>query len=318
MKRSLALIACLLALFCITVQPVLAEEKVISVSQFVEHPSLDAALQGAKDYFAENGLAVEFKVHNAQANMATTVQIAAQILGEQPDLVLAIATPSAQACAQKIRTIPVLATAVTDFVSAGLVDSIEHPGGNVSGATDMVPVENQLALVREIHPELTTLGIIYNAGEANSVVQANMMREACKAAGITLEEATVLNTAGVYQAAKSLVGRADAVYLPTDNTVVAAMEGVVKVCEQNRLPLYAADNNSVERGAVAALALDYYQLGRQTGAMAKRILFDGADISTMPVENLKNLAVNVNLKAAKAMGVTLPDSVMNRAERVFK
>lgn len=310
------LLSLILSLLCVT--PGMAAGKVISVNQFVEHPALDAVLKGAQDYFADNNLDVTFNVHNAQANMATTVQIAAQILGENPDLVIAIATPSAQACAQKIHTIPILATAVTDHVGAGLVQSLEHPGGNVSGSSDMLPVAKQLDLIREFHPDMKSLGVIYNSGEANSVTLIKMLKEACDAAGIRLEEATVLNSAGVYQAAKSLVGRADAVYTPTDNTVVSALESVIKVCQQNKLPLYAADNNSVDRGSIAALAFDYYKLGYQTGAMAKRVLFDGADISSMPVETLEQLSLHVNLKAAESMGVTVPESVLSRAEKIIK
>lgn len=316
MKRLFLSIA--FAALCLIPSIASATEKTISVSQFVEHPALDAVLKGAEDYFKDNKLDVKFSVHNAQANMATTVQIASQILGEQPDLVIAIATPSAQACAQKIQDIPVLATAVTDHVGAGLVKTLEHPGGNISGTSDMLPVARQLDLIREFHPNLKSLGVIYNSGEANSVTLVKMLKSACDAAGIKLEEATVLNSAGIYQAAKSLVGRSEAIYLPTDNTVISALESVVKVCNQNKLPLYAADNSSVERGAIAALAFDYYKLGYQTGAMAKRILFDGADISTMPVESLKELSLYVNLKAAAAMGVTVPESVLSRAEKVIK
>ncbi len=316
MKRLL--LALMLSALCFAPISASAAGKVISVNQFVEHPALDAVLKGTQDYFKDNKLDVTFNVHNAQANMATTVQIASQVLGENPDLVVAIATPSAQACAQKITTIPILATAVTDHVGAGLVKSLEHPGGNVSGTSDMLPVAKQLDLIREFHPDMKSLGVIYNSGEANSVTLVNILRAACAERGITLEEATILNSAGVYQAAKSLVGRADAVYIPTDNTVVSALESVVKVCHQNKLPLYAADNSSVERGCIAALAFDYYKLGYQTGAMAKRLLFDGADVSTMPVESLEQLSLHVNLPAAEAMGVTVPASVLSRAEKVLK
>ena len=316
MKRII--LSLVVTMLCLVPVMASAAGKVISVSQFVEHPALDAVLKGTQDYFRDNKLDVTFNVHNAQANMATTVQIAAQIMGEQPDLVIAIATPSAQACAQKIHGTPILATAVTDHVGAGLVKSMEHPGGNVSGTSDMLPVARQLDLIREFHPGIKTLGVIYNSGEANSVTLVKLLKDACDAAGIKLEEATVLNSAGIYQAAKSLVGRAEAIFLPTDNTVISALESVVKVCRQNKLPLYAADNDSVERGTIAALAFDYYKLGYQTGAMAKRILFDGANVSTMPVESLQELSLHVNLKAAEAMGVTVPESVLSRAEKVIK
>lgn len=316
MKRFTVLV--LLLAVSIVPATALAQSKVVSVNQFVEHPSLDTILQGFKDYFTERNLDVKYNVHNAQANMATTVQIASQIAGENPDLVVGITTPSAQACAQKIRHIPVLATAVTDMVGAGLVKSLEVPGGNVTGTTDMLPVAKQIALIKEIHPTAKRIGVIFNAGEANSVTLVNLAKAACESSGMTLEEATVLNSAGVYPAAKSLAGRVDAVWLPTDNTVISALESAIKVFTESKIPLYTADNESVKRGSVAALAFDYYKLGYQTGAMAKRILFDGADVATMPIESLQELDLHINQTAAKSMGVTIPDTVLERAAQIYK
>ncbi|MBG0774990.1 MAG: ABC transporter substrate-binding protein [Desulfovibrionaceae bacterium] len=289
---------------------------VVSVNQFVEHPALDAVLKGFQDYFKDKNLQVTYNVHNAQANMATTTQIASQIMGEEPDLVLAIATPSAQACAQKIKDRPVLFTAVTDPVSAGLVAGIEAPGGNVTGLSDLSPVARQVDLIREFQPDVKAIGVIYNAGEANSVVLANLLKEACKERGIKVEEASVVNTSGVYQAAKSLVGRCEAVYVPTDNTVVSALESAVKIFDENNLPLYAADTASVPRGAVAALALDYYRMGRQAGKMANRI-FNGSKTKDMPVEYLQDLKLLVSKKNAAAMGVRIPQAVLKRADKVL-
>lgn len=315
MKRFF-LLAVLVAMLLPAV--VRAETYTVSVNQFVEHPALDAVLKGFQDGMKELGLDAEYNVHIAQANMGTTTQIASQILGEEPDVVLAIATPSAQACAQKIRNIPVLATAVTDFVGAGLAKDMQAPGGNVTGMTDMSPVAEQVDLIREFLPDMKSLGVIYNAGEANSVTLVNMLKDACAKHGITVEEATVANSGGVYQAAKSLVGKCQAVYIPTDNTVVAALESALKVGDETDLPIFSADNDSVERGTVASLAVDYYRMGRQTASMAKRILVDGEEPATMPVEKLENLMVYVNPKAAEAMGVAIPASVKERADKVVE
>jgi putative ABC transport system substrate-binding protein len=246
------------------------------------------------------------------------LQIANQIMGEKPSLVLAVATPSAQATAQRIKNIPVLFTAVTDPVNAGLVASMEKPGGNVTGTTDMSPIALQVALIREIHPEARTLGVVYNAGEANSVVQVDILKDAAAKYDFKLVEAVTVNTAGVFQAAKSLVGRADAVYLPTDNTVISSLDAVVKVCIENKLPLYAGEPESVRSGCIATMGLSYYELGKQTGAMAARILRDKANPADMPVETQKNSSLVINLGAAEQLGVTIPKSVLDKAPEIIQ
>lgn len=317
MKRPgiLCLAVSILALAAV---PALAKTYVVSISQIVEHPALDAVRNGFVEGLKKNGLEATVNVHIAQGNPATNVQIASQILGEKPDLVMAIATPSAQACAQKIKDIPVLFSAVSDPTGAGLVASMQAPGGNVTGMTDMSPVDRQLELMREILPTLKTLGVIYNAGEANSVSQLDLLKAECAKMGITVTEATVTNSSGVYQAAKSLAGKCDAVYIPLDNTVVSALESAIKVCTENKLPLFSSDNDSVPRGTIAAVAIDYGRMGEQTAAMAKAILADGAKPATLPVERLKDLETVVNTKAATAMGVTVPESVLKKASKVIE
>jgi putative ABC transport system substrate-binding protein len=235
-------------------------------------------------------------------------------MGENPSLVLAVATPSAQATVQKIKNIPVLFTAITDPVNAGLVASMQRPGANVSGTTDMSPIEAQVELIREIHPKAKTLGVVYNAGEANSVVQVDILKTAAVKYNFEIVEAVTVNTAGVFQAAKSLVGKVDAVYLPTDNTVISTLDAIIKVCTENKIPVYAGEPESVRSGCVATLGLSFYKLGRQTGAMAARILRDKANPATMPVEAQKSFDLVINLNAAKQMNVTIPQSVLDRAQ----
>lgn len=294
-----------------------AQSYTVSVNQIVEHPALDAVRKGFQDSLEKQGFDVNYNVHIAQGNISTANQIARQILGEKPDLVLGIATPTSQACAQVIKKIPILITAVTDPVGAGLVDSLDKPGGNVTGMTDMSPVDKQVELIREFIPDLKKLGIIYNSGEANSVSILKVLKEVSAKMGIEVVEATVVNSGGVTQAARSLVGRADAIYIPTDNTVVSVFEAITKVSEEKDLPLFAADVDSVSRGAIAALAIDYYRMGVQSGEMAARIL-KGADTATMPVETLEDLMVYVNPNSAREMGVSVPESVMKRADKVVE
>ncbi|WP_432736617.1 ABC transporter substrate-binding protein [Maridesulfovibrio sp. FT414] len=309
----------LVLLFMVTV-PVIhsAQTYTVSISQIVEHPSLDAMREGFKNRLKEAGIDVIYNEHIAQGNQATNVQIANQIKGEKPDLVLTITTPSSQAVAQKIKDIPVLFTGVTDPVAAGLVKSLMLPGKNITGMTDMSPVLRQVELIKEFMPEIKTLGTIYNAGEANSVVLTELLKEVCKDFGIKVEEASIANSSDVYQAAKSLVGRCDAIYIPLDNTVVSGLEAAIKVCRQNKLPIFSADTDSVERGTVAAIAVDYYRMGLQTADMAARILSKNAKPADMPVETLQNLRLFVNENAAAQMGISIPKQVMDRADRIIK
>ena len=288
----------------------------ISVSQIVQHPSLDAMRQGFMDYLEEKGFQVRYKVHIAGGNPATNLQIAGRIIAEDPDLVLAISTPSSQACAQKIKGKTILFAGVTDPVGAGLVKSLKKPGANITGTTDMSPIDRHIILMKEIHPQLKKLGVIYNPGEANSVTLVKALKKESAKFDIVIQEATAVKAAVVSKVARSIVGRSDAVYIPTDNTIISRLEIVAKICSENKVPLYTADVDSVPRGAIAALAIDYYRLGRQTGSMAERI-FNGVNPATMPVEKLDKLRLHVNVTAAAKMGVELPVDLILAADAVF-
>lgn len=318
MKKLLALAFACLMFISVQADGLMAAKYVVSSTQIVEHPALDAVREGFRDTLAEKGLDVDLRVYVAQGSMDMAVQIANQMRGDNPDLILAIATPTAQAAAQRIRDKPILFSAVTDPVAAGLVKDMNKPGANISGMTDKSPVDRQMALIKEIVPGIKTLGVLYNAGEANSVVSFEQIKEECAKIGIAVEPRTVSTSADVYAAAKSLVGRVQAIAVPTDNTVISALESVVKVCEEGKIPLFAADTDSVQRGVVAAIALDYYRMGKQTGEMAWRILTQGAKPADMPVESLADLMLYVNLSAAKRFGVTLPEALVARADSVIE
>ncbi|GAB4282895.1 MAG: ABC transporter substrate-binding protein [Deferrisomatales bacterium] len=306
---------------CLLAAPAWAKPVRIGITQIVEHPALDANRKGMVDRLAElgyrEGADVVYDVQIAQGNPATATLIAKKFVGDQVDLIVAIATPTAVAAAKATRTIPIVISAITDPVGAKLVESLERPGRNVTGTTDLSPVKDQLAMLREIAPGARRVGVIYNAGEPNSVTLVNLARQAGKELGYEVVEATVANSAGVMAAAKSLVGRADAVYVPTDNTVVSALEAVVRVCREAKMPLITGDTDSVARGSIAAIAIDYYELGRQTGDMVHRIL-QGADPATMPVETLKRFELHVNRGSAKAMGVRLPEGFLRRATKIYE
>ncbi|MFC1833989.1 ABC transporter substrate-binding protein [Thermodesulfobacteriota bacterium] len=291
----------------------------VGISQIVEHPALDDSRKGFVDQLKDRGLVpgknltIDYK--NAQNNRAVSGQIARRFVGEKSSLIMTISTPSSLDAAALTKVIPILFCAVTDPVAVGLVKSLEKPGGNVSGTTDRSPVSKQLDLILEILPKAKTIGTIYNAGEGNSVASVKQIKDAAEKRGIKVIEATAATSSAIKMAAESLVGRVDLIHVPTDNTVVLAFESVFKVCRDNKIPLFAADVDSVKRGAIAALAIDYYKLGRQTGEMAYKVLKEKAKISDLPVESQKELLLHINLKAAQAMGVELPKAIIDRASK---
>ncbi|WP_127129560.1 ABC transporter substrate-binding protein [Georgenia sp. SYP-B2076] len=291
----------------------------IGITQIVSHPSLDAAREGFKEALADGGYVegedVTYDEQNAQGDQATATSIASKFATDGKDLVLAIATPTAQAAAQAITDTPIVITAVTDPVEAGLVDSLEKPGGNITGTSDKNPVEEQLGLLKELRPDAKTVGIVYSSGEVNSQVQVDMAKEAAKSLGLEIEVATITTSGEVQQAAQSL--DVDAFYVPTDNAVVSALESLIQVAETKQVPVIAAEGDSVERGGVATYGIDYTELGRQTGEMAIKIL-KGADPATMPIETQKTLKLVVNPAAAERMGVTIPQAMLDRADTVVK
>ena len=319
--KKIVMMMCALMIF--SAGSCFASTYVISVNQFVEHPALDAVLKGLQDYLKDNGVSVEFKVHNAQANMGTATQIGQQMIGEKSDLLVAIATPSAQATVQALSKAPanlkrpLLFTAVTDPVSAGLVEALDKPTEYITGVSDLLPLDKHVEMIMTYKPGIKRLGVLYNAGEANSKATVATLLSLSDKMGFDVVEATAAKTADVYTAAKSLVGRCDAIFIPTDNTIVAALESVLKVGLQNKLPIFAADVDSVERGAVAAMGFDYYKHGYQTGVMAKKIL-EGVSPASLPVEFQEELQLQINLKAAEAMAAPAPKALLEQATKLYK
>ncbi len=283
----------------------------IGIVQIVEHAALDAARDGFIQALADNGFTedvnVTYDIQNAQGDQSTLSTIGDRFVSEEVDLILAIATPSAQTMASKTTTIPILGTAVTDYEVAKLVDSNDVPGGNVSGTSDMNPIADQINLILELFPETETIGCIYNGGEDNSVLQAQVAKEQVEALGKTYTEITVASTNDVQQAMQTLVTKCDAIYIPTDNTLASAMPIVGEVANTAQIPVICGESNMVAAGGLATLGINYYDLGYQTGLMALKVLVDGADISTMPVEFATGFDAAFNADAAAAIGFTIPD-----------
>lgn len=321
LHRRTALAVLLAAMLASPAAAFAAETRTVAVTAIVEHPALDAARDGIKAELAAAGFIdgqnLRFLYESAQGNPATAAQIARKLAGEAPDVIVPISTPSAQAVVGATKTIPVVFTAVTDPLGAKLVKDLQHPGGNVTGMSDLSPIGQHLDLVKELVPKAQKLGVIYNPGEANSITLLELLRKEAPARGLTLVEAAAPKSADVLAAAQSLVGKADAIYVPTDNTVVTAFEAIVKVGRQNKLPVIAGDTDSVPRGAVAALGFNYGDVGRQTGRIVARVL-KGEAPGDIPVEGVQITELVVNPAAAQAMGVELPEALLARAKTIVK
>ena len=319
MRVLLAIFTLLLTLLPWTVT---AESfRTVALTQIVEHPSLDAARRGILDELAAAGfvqdqnLRVDYQ--NAQGNPATAAQIARKFVGDQPDVIVAIATSSAQTVAAATRDTPIVFCAVSDPIGAKLVKSLDQPGGNVTGTRDFPPIGEQLELIRKLSPDAKRLGVIYNPGETNSISMIDTLKQLAPDQGFKVIEAAAPKSGDVLSAARQLAGKVEAIYIPLDNTVVSALEAVIKVGREAKIPVYSADTDSVARGAVAALGFDYYDVGRQTGQQVVRVL-RGEKPGDLPVERVRKLRLFLNPEAAAAMGVTLPDAVRQRAINLQK
>ena len=301
--------------------PVNAADVKVAVTAIVEHPALDAARDGVKDALAaagyKEGENLKFIYQSAQGNPATAAQIARQFAGEAPDVIVPISTPSAQAVVSATRDIPVVFTAVSDPLGAQLVKDMEKPGRNVTGLSDMSPVAEHIALIKEILPNVATIGFLDNSGEANSVSLLAVLKAEAEKAGVKVVESAATKSAEVQGAARALVGRADIIYVPTDNTIISALEGAVGVAEEAKLPLFTADTDSVNRGSLAALGFNYYDVGKQTGDVVVRIL-KGEKPGDIPVKIAAGTDLVINKAAAATMGVTVPEAVLSRATKIIE
>lgn len=301
--------------------PAQAQEVTVAITAIVEHPALDAARDGVKAALADAGYKegenIKFLYESAQGNPGTAAQIARQFVGEQPTVIVPISTPSAQAVVAATRDIPVVFTAVSDPVGAQLVTDMEKPGGNVTGLSDMSPVADHIKLIKEITPDVKTLGFVYNTAEANSVSTLAAMKAAAEAAGVTIVESVATKSSEVQGATRGLIGRVDAIYIPTDNTIVSALEAAVGVAEEAKVPLYSGDTDSVARGALASVSFNYFDVGRQTGEIVARVL-KGEAPGDIPVRVAAGSDLVINKKAAEKMGVTFSDDLVKRASKVIE
>jgi putative ABC transport system substrate-binding protein len=287
----------------------------IAISQIVEHPSLDATREGflaaLKDAGLVEGTNLTVDFNSAQNDMSNNTSIAQKIASDKNDLILAITTPSAQAIVQNVKDTPVVFAAVTDPLAAQIVDSLDKPGANVTGASDTNP-EATTKLVEFIaanFPNVKSVGLVINEGETNAVIMAKKAEEELTKKGIKLIKAPVTNTSEVKQAAESLVGRADAFFITLDNMVVSGVDSIIQVAKNKKLPFFSSDRDTVEKGAFATVGFKYYDHGYQAGQMAADILKNGKKPGDMPVLMQEKLDLILNLKVAGEYGITVTDAM---------
>ncbi|MFT4143922.1 MAG: ABC transporter substrate-binding protein [Mobilitalea sp.] len=293
------------------------KEKVfkIGVNQLVTHAALDASYQGFVDALKEagyeDGKNIKIDYQNANGDQPTANTIATKLVNDNNDLILAIATPSAQACATATKEIPILITAVTDPAGSKLVASNEAPGGNVSGTSDLNPVDDQIDLLLKLVPEAKHIAILYCSSESNSKIQVDMATTAAAAVGLTVEEASVSNSNEIQQVVQSLVGKVDAIYAPTDNVIAAGMTTVAQVANDNGIPVICGESGMVDNGGLATYGIDYYKLGVLTGKQAVKIIKGEAKIGDMPIEYLPvdSLELSINEEVAEKLGITIPEDL---------
>jgi len=296
------------------------EEKAykIGVVQLLEHSALDAAYQGfidgLKELGFEEGKNIVIDYNNAQNEQANCQTIAAKLVNNNSDLILAIATPAAQAVANATKEIPILVTAVTDPADAKLVKDNKAPGTNVTGTSDLTPVREQIELITQLAPEAKTIGVMYTSSEANSVFQVNIAKEAAAELGLEVIEATVSSSNEIQQVAQSLVGRVDAVYIPTDNMLAAGMATVSMVLTPAKIPIIAGEEGMVGSGGLATYGINYYNLGKLTARQAAEILRDGKNPADMPIEYLEDLNFSLNEEIAAELGIEIPEELLAKLQ----
>ena len=295
--------------------------KSVGITAIVEHPALNAIRKGVEDELKALGWVpgknLKITYQSAQGNAATAGQIARKFVGDKTDVIVAIATPSAQAAAAATKSIPVVFAAVTDPVAAKLVKSWNASGTNVTGVSDRLPLAPQIDLLLKVKPGAKRVGYVYSPGEINSVTVLKELKAELGKRGMIVVEAAAPRTVDIPSATKSLAGKVDVIYTTTDNNVVSAYESLVRVAQESKLPLVASDTDSVKRGAIAALGMNYYDIGRQTGKMVDKIL-KGTNVSTIAPETGKKLSLVVSPEAAKKQGVTLSDALVKQATEVVK
>lgn len=287
-------------------------KSIIAITQLAPHPSLDAIRQGIIDEVSPLGANVEILYENAQGNIALATQIAQKLVSLNPKVIVSITTPSTQAVynlAHK-NNVPVIFSGVSDPVAAKLIDASTRKGQGITGVSDFSPVEQQVALIKALQPHLKKIGVLYNAGEMNSVAVIKRLEEVLKQESIEVVKATVANTQEVSTVAASLIGQVEAIYFPNDNTIASSLESVLNVVDF-KMPVYASDPQSVERGCIGAAAYGQYEIGQETGKLLVKYL-KGEPLENLPVQTVQKVTITLNQQVADKLGIRFPPSVLSQ------
>ena len=312
-KFTLAIAALALAGTATFAKP--KKQKVIKIGaiQLVEHPALDASYKGFVDGLKaagyEDGKNIKLMYENAQGEQSNCVTIADKFISQRCDIIFAIATPAAQSVANKTETTPILVTAVTDPKTAGLVESNEKPGTNVTGTSDLTPCAAQIQLLKKLLPNTKKVAMLYCSSEENSRFQINLAKAECDRQGLTYVDATVSNTNEVQQVVQSLVGKVDAIYTPTDNMIASTMATVSLVTTPAKIPVITGEDGMVQGGGLATYGINYYELGKQTAKMAVEVI-NGKKPRDMPIQYLDKCDFTYNKETAAALGITIPADLL--------
>lgn len=298
-----------------------SEKKVkIGIAKIVQHVALDSVEQGIVDYLKDNGIDAEYDLQNANGDVNTAAQIALKYKDENVDVAVGIATPVALALANSIKDIPVVFGTITDPLGAGLVTTLDHGEGNVTGMSDAIPTEQHIALFKEI-AGIKTLGYIYTSSEANSVSSLELVKNACQKLGLNLVTQSITNSSEVKQAAETIVNRVDGIYLTTDNTVFSALSSLIQVFEKAKKPIFSGDvTGAMNGGCVIASGFNYYKAGRATGEMVLQIL-NGKKPSELPVRFMtepEDFDLLFDLDSAKNCGIEIPKKYLDTASMIFE
>lgn len=288
----------------------------IGVLQLIEHNALDSAykgfVDGLKEAGYEDGKNIIIDYQNAQGEQANCITIGQKFINDKSDLILAIATPAAQAIANMTKDIPILITAVTDPADSKLVADNNSPGGNVTGTSDLTPVEAQIELLKEMIPNVKTVGLLYCSSEQNSVFQINIAKKKLDAMGIKYIDIAISNLNEIQQVIQNVIGKVEAIYTPTDNMIANGMATVALMTEPAKLPVICGEGGMTMLGGTATYGINYYELGKLTSTQAVSILKGDKKTSEMPIEYLQKFDLVVNTNMIESIGLTIPESLYNK------
>ncbi len=298
-----------------------SDKKTIGIVQQVEHPALDAVRESFLEKLEEEGfkdgenITVDYQnASNDKTNLKTICQ---KFVSKKYDMILSIATSASQSAVAETKEIPIVFSAVTDPIAAGLVSDMDNPGGNVTGASDAISAELIMELAMEITPGFKKIGALYNSGEVNSISTINDLKAYAQDKGLTVTDATVTSTADVQQAVQSLVGKVDIIFVPTDNTIASAMAVVAKTAIEAKIPVYCGSDSLVKDGGLATYGVNYNILGEEVGEMAIEIL-NGKKAGDIPARTMKENDIYLNRSTADAIGVTIPEDLLEKAAKIFE